>query len=477
MPNPGLPKAVLEATLRAVEQTKTKKCPKGSEYAAARALGISRSTLRARLDALHRGASAEERRARRGGMPRDALLKELAALIRENPGLTEKQYRGQTKSGESYGYNRVFGGWNAFKRAALKAAGIEKTTSANGNIRQDDDLVRLRIAKALRKGGGSLDELARAAQVSRGHALDIIDGMRSSGSIIDDMGGRFEFGRSMAPAFTQGPVFEYVSRKDNTFVFGALGDSHLGSKYERLDVTRNLYDIYAREGVDRVFHTGNWIDGDEPKNRHDIAVHGIEPQLKYLAKHYPIRKGITTYAVTGEDHEGWWTRSEGIDVGGRAEDTMRKHKREDWVNLGFIEAHVKLVNANSGKVSILSVVHPGGGTAYALSYSVQKIVEALEGGEKPAVALYGHYHKLWAGNIRNVWVVCTGCGQDQTVFTRNKIKQEVHVGGTLVKLEQDPRTGAIISMMPRLIRYFVKGFYNNRWNRADTVVLPERRAA
>src|SRR6185436_12107442 len=109
----------------------------------------------------------------------------------------------------------------------------------------------------------------------------------TAGSVIHDMGGRFEFGRSIAPAFTAGPVFEYVSRKDNTFLFGALGDSHLGSKYERLDVTNDLYDRYADAGVDRVFHTGNWIDGDEPKNRHDIAVHGMEPQLDYLAANYP----------------------------------------------------------------------------------------------------------------------------------------------------------------------------------------------
>lgn len=331
-----------------------------------------------------------------------------------------------------------------------------------------------RLLAVLRRGGGTVADLAAASGASPRMVQKTIDELHEAKVVVHEEAGKLFIGRSLAPAFAEGGIVTYTSRKDNTFLFGALGDSHLGSKYERLDVTNDLYDRYEAAGVDRVFHTGNWIDGDEPKNRHDIAVHGMEPQLEYLAENYPARKGITTYAVTGEDHEGWWTRSEGIDIGKRAEQTMREHGREDWVNIGFMEAHVRLVNANSGAEAIMAVVHPGGGSAYALSYSIQKIIEALEGGEKPAVGLYGHYHKLWSGNIRNVWVVCTGAGQDQTVFMRNKVKQEAHVGGTLIELEQDPRTGAILAMTPKLIRYFVAGYYNGRWNRARNPVKPAR---
>ena len=331
-----------------------------------------------------------------------------------------------------------------------------------------------RLLSILRHGGGTPAELAAASGAPEKIVRQVIEELRAAKIVLHEGAGRIAIGTSLAPEFVAGAAIEYVSRKDNTFVFGALGDSHLGSKYERLDVTNDLYDRYAAVGVDRVFHTGNWVDGDGHLNRHDLAVHGMEEQFAYLAKNYPARKGITTYAVAGEDHEGWWTRSEGIDVGKRAEQTMREHGREDWVNLGFMEAHVRLVNANSGKEAILAVVHPGGGSAYALSYSIQKIIEALEGGEKPAVGLYGHYHKLWAGNIRNVWVVCTGCGQDQTVFMRNKVKQEAHVGGTMVELEQDPKTGAILAMTPKLIRYFVRGYYGNRWARGAQNVLPPR---
>ena len=283
-------------------------------------------------------------------------------------------------------------------------------------------------------------------------------------------------GNMPPPAFTAGPMIEYVSRPDNTFLFGAVGDQHLGSKYERLDVLEDLYDRFEARGVDRVFNTGNWIDGEARFNKHDLRVHGMEGQVRHLARVYPRRHGIVTYAVAGDDHEGWYAQREGVDIGRYAERAFRDAGRDDWVNLGYMEAHVRLVNANTGKASIMSVVHPGGGSAYALSYSIQKIIESLDGGEKPAVGLYGHYHKLWAGNIRNVWCVQTGCAQDQTPFMRKK-RLEAHVGGTLIRLEQDPRTGAIIAMTPQIIRYFNRGYYNDRWSHSGDVVLPDRGVA
>lgn len=79
--------------------------------------------------------------------------------------------------------------------------------------------------------------------------------------------------------------------------------------------------------------------------------------------------------------------------------------------------------------------------------------------------------------IRNVWCVQTGCCEDQTPFMRKK-RLEAHVGGALVKLRQDPRTGAIISMTPELMRYFNRGYYqtpqSGRWSKHGPVHLPER---
>jgi len=326
----------------------------------------------------------------------------------------------------------------------------------------------------LRKGPWTLDQIAAAVQKPRGAVLDELDGLRAGGINVHEIGGKWSIEKETRPAFlAEGDIPTYVSRPDNTFVFGATSDNHLGSKYERLDVLNDLYDRFEKRGVDRVFNAGNWIDGEARFNKFDIHTHGMEAQMRYLAANYPKRKGITTYAVAGDDHEGWYGQREGVDIGRYAERIMRDEGRTDWVNLGYMEAHIRLVNANTGKSQILACVHPGGGSSYALSYSIQKIIESLDGGEKPAVGLYGHYHKLWAGNIRNVWCLQTGCTEDQTPFMRKK-KLEAHVGGAIVELEQDPETGAIVGFTPKLIRYFNKGYYNDRWSHGGGVQLPQR---
>ena len=269
------------------------------------------------------------------------------------------------------------------------------------------------------------------------------------------------------PAYGDGAAFTLVSRPDNTFLFGAAGDLHAASKHCRWDVREELYQTFIEEGAQCSFDTGNWIDGEASFNRYDIEVHGLDEQCRLLANRHP--KGLKTYAVWGDDHEGWYVQREGVDVG-RYNESLMQAAGHDWVNLGFMEAHVNLQNANSGKIVPMAVVHPGGGSAYALSYSIQKIIESYEGGEKPAVGLYGHYHKIWSGIIRNVFVLQTGCQQDQTPFMRKK-RLEAHVGGALVKLRQDPKTGAIVSMQPELMRWFSRAFHigSGRWSRHGAV--------
>jgi hypothetical protein len=292
---------------------------------------------------------------------------------------------------------------------------------------------------ALKGGPTSIEQITEKSKAaSQGQALDALLSMKAAGLNVHEFYGRWSLEKHM-PIVER--TFEYVSRPDNTFHFGVASDAHLGSKYAREDVLSTLYDAFQRSGVDRVFNAGNWIDGEDDKNRFDLLVHGLEPQVKYLAEKFPRRDGITTYAVWGEDHEGWFARREAIDVGRFAESQMRTAGREDWIDLGFVEARVDLVNANTGTRSTLVVMHPGGGSSYAYSYRPQKIVESLSGGEKPGVLIIGHYHKLSCNIIRNVWTVQAGCTEDQTVFMRKK-GLEAHVGGHLMTLEQDPKTGA-----------------------------------
>lgn len=326
------------------------------------------------------------------------------------------------------------------------------------------------LPQLLKRRGWTLAELAEETGQSKRGLLAAIYALRERGLLIEQYGDQYRL--ETVPA-SPAAVSAYTSRPDHTFLFGFCGDTHLGSKYARLDVLEDLYGKFAAAKVDRVFHAGNWIDGEAKFNRYDLCVYGMDAQIDYLVKHYPAEKGITTYAIAGDDHEGWYGQAQGIDIGKHAEQQFREAGRKDWAHLGYVEAYVALKNAQTGKAAQLLLQHPGGGSAYALSYTSQKIVESFEGGEKPAVLLSGHYHKMLFANIRNVWCIQTGCTQDQTIFMRKK-RLEAHVGGGICKLTQDAKTGAIVACQVEFFRYFNRGYYSGRWSHGGAVRLPVR---
>lgn len=331
--------------------------------------------------------------------------------------------------------------------------------------------------EAVRKYG-TKKKAAKALGIARSTLYERLELATGEPDIVESRPSPEPF--SLPPGNIEGPLWEIKSLPDNTFRFGAFGDLHAGSKYCRWDVRQDLTKRAEDFKAQAILDTGNWIDGYKTSiNKFDVEATGMDAQCRLLAQKYPHTK-IPTYAVTGDDHEGWFIKSEGLDAGWYCERKMRE-AGHPWTNLGFMESDIVLRNANSGKSSILRVMHPGGGSAYALSYRPQKIVESFEGAEKPAVLFLGHYHKMECGNVRNVWYIQTGCSCDQTPFMRKK-SIEAHVGGVLVELEQDPKTGAIISMKPDMIRYFNRGYYfregraNERWSGSGPIKQVPRAA-
>jgi biotin operon repressor len=329
------------------------------------------------------------------------------------------------------------------------------------------------LRRLLREGKHGLDALAMSLKVTRGHVLDAIDKLRTDGYSVREGAGRFWLDTKPQSATDTGGRHEYGSRADGSYTFGFTSDNHLGSKYARHDVLAALFERFKAVGVDRVLNAGNWIDGEASFNKHDLTVHGMHQQCVHLADVWP-RADFTTYAVAGDDHEGWYSQREGVDIGRYAEQCFKDAGRTDWVNLGYMEADIALVHAKTGVRTRLRVAHPGGGSAYATSYAPQKYIESLDGGEKPAVVLLGHWHKMEVLNIRNVWVIQTGCTQDQTPFGRKK-RLDFHVGGGICRLVQDPDTGAIHSCTVEMLRFFNKAHYGtDRWSHHGPVTMADR---
>ena len=315
----------------------------------------------------------------------------------------------------------------------------------------------------LRRGTYPMAVLCDRLSTSPEHVANMLQALRSQGFLVTETTGGFTIHTTPAPAILT-EKHQYLSRPGGYYKFGYCTDSHLCSKYAREDVLADLYDWFAAEGVDRVFNTGNYIDGEARFNKHDIHTHGMQNQLNYFCERYPKREGLVTYIISGDDHEGWYGQREGVDIGWLMEQTARdKYKRTDLVNLGYMEAFIRLMHADYPDVhTYLLAAHPGGGSAYAISYAPQKYVEALQGGEKPAVILFGHWHKMFDLVIRNVICLGGGCTKDLDTFGR-KNKLSYHVGGMIVELWQDS-IGAIPRWRVEKKQYFDRGYYNDQWN-------------
>jgi len=250
--------------------------------------------------------------------------------------------------------------------------------------------------------------------------------------------------RAQVKAMTERKYIPVHSFFESPFKVGVIGDMHLGSLYERLDLLRAAYDTFEHEKVAHVYHTGDLCDGEKMYRGHEyeIAVHGADAQIKHCVKVYPSKPGIITYFITGNHDLAFWKQS-GLDIGEKI-----AQERSDLVYLGRELADV-LIGPEKKKVR-LRLVHPGKGTAYALSYHPQKYMDALSGGQKPEIILMGHYHKAeMLPCYRNIHFLQTGCLQAQTPYMQRQ-SLAAHLGYWILEFTVD---------RPRLISRFKTEFF------------------
>lgn len=454
MPQPKLSRILAQQAL----DTKAKY---HTETEAAEVLGLNRSTFQTRIRTAKSYGLKAKSSIESGGRGKNdgrGISRELAQAALD----AQVRYGGNVvTAARSLGLARAtLGG----RLEAAKRFGLSPTVLAElpaVNIEQ----LKTTVLGVLKHQPHTVKELAFRLKITEEIAQHVSILLHERGhNIFTDTIGRMSIEKTPAPS---GKAVTCTSDATGRYRFGVVSDTHLCSKYYRADVLKTLYDWFTEQGITQVFHAGNWIDGEARFNKHDLVVHGMDAQCRYMAEHYPQRPGITTYAVAGDDHEGWYNQREGVDIGRYLAQKMIDSGRTDWVDLGYMEAFVTLRHAKTSKTSQMLVMHPGGGSAYAVSYQPQKIVESLAGGEKPAVLLVGHYHKLEFVNVRNTWVLQCGTTKDQDPFMRKK-RIEAHVGGSILDLWQDEH-GAIPDARVHMKRFFNTGYYQNRWSHSGPV--------
>lgn len=209
--------------------------------------------------------------------------------------------------------------------------------------------------------------------------------------------------------------------------FALIGDTQFGSKYAQITHLHAFYDILEKEGINTVYHTGDITDGIKmrPGHEYELYVNGADEMKDDVVKNYPKRNGINTYFITG-NHDASLFKHVGYDIGKNI-----ASERKDLIYLGRDCATVNITPNCT-----LEMRHPWNGSAYSISYRIQKMVESMDADSKPKILAVGHYHKAEYIFYRNVHCLQTACFQSQTPFTRGK-GISVHMGGWIIELNVD----------------------------------------
>lgn len=230
-----------------------------------------------------------------------------------------------------------------------------------------------------------------------------------------------------------------------TFRFGIVSDTHFGSKYSQITWLHSFYKILEDRGIKTCFHAGDLSDGNGTHylgQLHEMHIVGADNLRNFIVDHYPRFKDGKTYAISGWHDLDLYVK-EGYDL---LENVAKE--REDFIYLGQNDATFEL---GGRKIYLL---HPAGGTAYALSYHIQKLVEGFDSGEKPHIAIVGHYHRSeFIPFLRNVCCFQAGNFQWKTPFAIRK-KLAWQYGGWLVEMLVSKKTG-IISIKTEFIPFYV----------------------
>lgn len=207
-----------------------------------------------------------------------------------------------------------------------------------------------------------------------------------------------------------------------------ISDTHLGSHHQQLTFLKDFYHRAAELGVKRFYHAGDLCAGDGKiyqGQANEIFVHGLDAAVQYVAGNYPKVEGTTTYFITGNHDLAWFKRG-GVDVGKAIE-----RERSDLVYLGQAGAYINLTDEVR-----LYLHHPAGGKAYALSYKIQKFIEAMSYEQRPQILASGHLHTMAYFNYLNMDAFMVPCFESQNTYLK-RLGLHPCIGGWILELEID----------------------------------------
>lgn len=224
-----------------------------------------------------------------------------------------------------------------------------------------------------------------------------------------------------------------IGSNHNKFII--FGDTHIGNIAYDKELMKHLVKVANKEKVDFVVHGGDIVDGwyqNRPLQLFELNAIGFDQQLK-LSVDELSQINQPLYFITANHEKNTYMRGAGVELGDVLEARL-KDKGLEAHFLGNAEADLILGKAK------YKILHPDGGSAYAISYRPQKIAESFGGGEKPEIMSIHHFHKAEYLFYRNIHILQGATLENQTPFMRGK-NISAHKGFWLIDMYTNNKGG------------------------------------
>ncbi len=229
--------------------------------------------------------------------------------------------------------------------------------------------------------------------------------------------------------------FDFYHIDDTLSKIMFISDTHMFSKYERLDILDKAYDEVIAKDIKYVIHLGDLVDGYYKGIYEQVgSLYSSDPneQCEYVIDKYPFVNGVSTYLVTG-NHDFSLKRHFGIDVG-----EVVSESRSDFVYLGYSVASVCFENYK------MLLTHGNDNLKCFSDFSFDTISHEVNG-RYDLIARghshgYGHY---FVNNTNCLQVPCM-LGNHE-VFCQNSF--DPTIGYVILEIE-----GNELNILPRLVR-------------------------
>lgn len=192
---------------------------------------------------------------------------------------------------------------------------------------------------------------------------------------------------------------------------GVMTDTHIGHLKFFPERVYAAFEEFKKEKVDFICHAGDVVESmsHRPGHIYELTHLGFDAQKKYAVEIFGQWTDTPIYVISG-NHDRWYIKSNGANIVGDIDKELN-----NFHFIGHDEGDI-ILNDNI----IVRLWHGEDGSSYAMSYRVQKILESLQGGDKPNVMFCGHTHKYVKLFERNVHAISAGCIEDQTSWMRGK---------------------------------------------------------